>query len=63
MKEAHVLTNIQNSLVEVEDIPKDVEKKSYDDTFLEKIILDAFLFYRSSINVIDLPLTHPKLID
>ena len=55
--------NIQNNLVEVEDIPEEVEKKAYDDIFLDEVILGAFVFYQLTLNLIDLPLTHPELID
>ena len=61
--EGHAFTNIQNNLVEVEDIPEEVEKKAYDDIFLDKIILGASVLYQLSPNLIDLPLIHPELID
>ncbi len=61
--EGHTFTNIENTLVEVEEIPKEVEKKAYNDIFLDKIILRAFVLYQLSLNLIDLPLAHPKLID
>ena len=61
--EGHAFTNIQNSLVEVEDIPEEVEKKAYDDIFLDEIILGASVLCQLSLNLIDLPLTHPELID
>ena len=43
--EGHAFTNIQNSLIEVEGIPQKVEKKAYDDIFLDKIIQRASVLY------------------
>jgi len=47
----------------MEDIPEEVEKKSYDDIFLEKIILGASVLSQLSLNLIDLLLALLKLID
>ena len=55
--------NIQNNLIEVKDIPEEVERKAYDDIFLDEIILGASVHFQLSLNLIDLPLTHPELID
>lgn len=44
-KEGHAFTNIQNSLVEVKDIPEEVEKKANEDIFLDEIILGPFVLY------------------
>ena len=61
--EGHAFTNIQNGLVEVEDIPEEVEKKAYDNIFLDEITLGASVFCQLSLNLIDLPLTHLELIN
>ena len=62
-KEAHVFKNIQNSPIEVKEIIEEVEKKSYNDIFLNEIILEDSMLCQLSLNLIDLPLTYSELID
>lgn len=54
--------NIQKNLIKVEDIPKEVENKAYNDIFLDEIISGASILYQLSLNLIDLPLAHVELI-
>lgn len=61
-KDGHAFLNIHNNLEEIGDIPKEVEKKAYNNIFLDKLIIGTFVLYELSINLIDLPLTHPELI-
>ena len=62
-RDEHAFLNIQNKLIQFEDIPEEVEKRSYDDILKTNISLGDSVLRKPSIHLIDLPLTHPKLID
>ncbi|MDF3681012.1 hypothetical protein P3S38_28970, partial [Enterobacter hormaechei] len=58
----HAFSNIHRDLVEIEDIPEEVEKRSYDD-IPDQISLEDSVLQDLSIHLINLPLAHPQLID
>ena len=61
-KDGHAFLNIQNELVKVENILEEVEKRAYDDILKDDNSLRDSIFYKLSIHLIDLHLTHSKLI-
>ena len=56
-------SNSQDDLVKIEDIPKEKDIWSYDDIFADDTLLGTSVLQQLSINLIDLPLTNPDLID
>ena len=62
-KDGHTFLNFQNKIIEVKDIHEEVEKKAYDDILDDDISFEDSILHELSIYLIDLPLTHPKLID
>jgi hypothetical protein len=61
-KDGHTFSNIHHDLIEIEDIPEEIAMISYDD-FPNNIFLRDSILRELSIHLIDLPLTHPELID
>ena len=57
------LLNSQDNLIEIEDIPEEKEIRSYDDIFADDTLLGTSVLQQLAINLIDLPLIHPQLID
>ena len=62
-RDGHAFQNVHNEIVEVEDIPEEVEKRAYDDIPTDDISLGESILHELSIHLIDLPLTHLELID
>lgn len=56
-------SNSQDDLVTIEDIPEEKEIRSYDDIFDDDTLLGTSVLRQLTINLIELPLTHPELID
>lgn len=54
--------NIWGKLIEIGDMLKEEVKRSYDDIYKDKFDLGTSLLRKLSINLIELPLVHPKLI-
>ena len=62
-RDGHAFQNVHNELVEVEDIPEEVENRAYDDIPTDDISLGDSILHELSIHLIDLPLAHLELID
>ena len=62
-RDGHAFQNVHNELIEVKHIPEEVEKRAYDDIPIDDISLGDSILHELSIHLIDLPLTHPELID
>ena len=61
-RDRHASQNVHNKLIEVEEIPEEVEKKAYDDILADDISLKDSILHKLSIHLIDLPLAHLELI-
>ena len=62
-RDGHAFLNIQNKLIDIKYIPKEVEKRAYNDILTDDISLKDYVLHELSIHLIDLPLTHLELID
>ena len=62
-RDEHAFQNVHNELVEIKDIPEELEKKAYDDILADDISLGDSILSELSIHLIELPLTHLELIN